>query len=239
MDSRKTMWNAKRHDDGSSPHARGTCSLDGNNREGKRFIPACAGNAATVKPLQPNVTVHPRMRGERPWRQVLAKRSLADIIENFAGIIEERDARGRITARKPIFPRYHQLDVVRSLCANATERGAGKRYLIQHSAGSGKSNSIAWTVHKLVGLERAGASVFDTVIVVTDRQALDKNLKDTIGDFAQSARLMGHAERSGDLRNFIESGKKVVVTTVQKFPFILDGIGSTHRFGPGQHHKSG
>lgn len=163
------------------------------------------------------------------WRKVLAKRSLADIIENFAGIIEERDARGRITARKPIFPRYHQLDVVRSLCANAIERGAGKRYLIQHSAGSGKSNSIAWTVHKLVGLERAGASVFDTVIVVTDRQVLDKNLKDTIGGFAQTARLMGHAERSGDLRIFIESGKKIVVTTVQKFPFILDDIGSTHR----------
>jgi type I restriction enzyme R subunit len=163
------------------------------------------------------------------WRQVLAKSSLADIIENFAGIIEERDARGRITARKPIFPRYHQLDVVRSLCADATERGAGKRYLIQHSAGSGKSNSIAWTVHKLVGLERAGASVFDTVIVVTDRQVLDKNLKDTIGGFAQTARLMGHAERSGDLRGFIESGKKIVVTTIQMFPFILDDIGSAHR----------
>lgn len=163
------------------------------------------------------------------WRQVLAKRSLADIVENFAGIIEERDARGRVTARKPIFPRYHQLDVVRSLCANATEHGPGRRYLIQHSAGSGKSNSIAWTVHKLVGLERAGASVFDTVIVVTDRQVLDKNLKDTIVGFAQTARLMGHAERSGDLRTFIESGKKIVVTTVQKFPFILDDIGSTHR----------
>ena len=163
------------------------------------------------------------------WRQVLAKRSLADIIENFAGIIEERDARGRITARKPIFPRYHQLDVVRSLCTDATERGAGERYLIQHSAGSGKSNSIAWTVHKLVGLERAGSSVFDTVIVVTDRQVLDKNLKDTIGGFAQTARLMGHAERSGDLRSFIESGKKIVVTTIQKFPVILDDIGSTHR----------
>ena len=162
-------------------------------------------------------------------RQVLAKRSLADIIENFAGIIEERDARGRIIARKPIFPRYHQLDLVRSLCADAIVRGAGKRYLIQHSAGSGKSNSIAWTVHKLVGLERAGTSVFDTVIVVTDRKVLDKNLKDTIGGFAQTARLMGHAERSGDLRTFIESGKKIVISTLQMFPFILDDIGSTHR----------
>ncbi len=163
------------------------------------------------------------------WREVLAKRSLADIIENFAGIIEEKDARGRVTARSPIFPRYHQLDAVRSLCADAAARGAGHRYLIQHSAGSGKSNSIAWTVHKVVGLERAGAPIFDTVVVVTDRQVLDKNLKDTIGGFAQTGRLMGHAERSGDLRTLIESGKKVIVTTVQKFPFILDDIGGTHR----------
>jgi type I restriction enzyme, R subunit len=169
------------------------------------------------------------IRTDYLWREVLTKRSLADIIENFAGIVEERDARGRITARKPIFPRYHQLAVVRSLCADASGSGVGRRYLIQHSAGSGKSNSIAWTVHKLVGLEVEGSPVFDTIIVVTDRQVLDKNLKDTIGGFAQTARLMGHAQRSGDLRGFIESGKKIVVTTVQKFPFILDDIGSVHR----------
>lgn len=169
------------------------------------------------------------IRTDYLWREVLAKWSLADIVENFAGIVEERDARGRVTARKPIFPRYHQLDVVRALCADATSKGVGRRYLVQHSAGSGKSNSIAWTVHKLVGLEVGGVPVFDTVIVVTDRKVLDKNLKDTIGGFAQTARLMGHAERSGDLRGFIESGKKIVVTTIQKFPVILDDIGSVHR----------
>jgi len=189
------------------------------------FLPFNRGwNAGAGNPPNPE-----GIKTDYLWRQILTKRSLADIIENFAGIVEERDARGRVTARRPIFPRYHQLDVVRSLCADAMQRGAGKRYLIQHSAGSGKSNSIAWTVHKLVGLERTGASVFDTVIVVTDRQVLDKNLKDTIGGFSQTARLMGHAEHSGDLRSFIESGKKIVVTTVQKFPFILDDIGSTHR----------
>jgi type I restriction enzyme R subunit len=169
------------------------------------------------------------IRTEYLWREVLAKRSLADIIENFAGIVEERDTRGRITARKPIFPRYHQLDVVRALCADATINGVGRRYLIQHSTGSGKSNSIAWTVHKLVGLVAGAGPVFDTVIIVTDRQVLDKNLKDTIGGFTQTARLMGHAVRSGDLRGFIQSGKKIVVTTVQKFPSILDDIGSIHR----------
>jgi len=189
------------------------------------FLPFNKGhNDGAGNPPNPN-----GIRTDYLWRDVLAKRSLADIIENFAGIVEERDARGRIVARKPIFPRYHQLDVVRALCADATAKGAGRRYLIQHSAGSGKSNSIAWTVHKLVGLEVGGCPVFDTVIVVTDRQVLDKNLKDTIGGFAQTARLMGHAERSGDLRGFIESGKKIVVTTVQKFPFILDDIGSVHR----------
>jgi type I restriction enzyme R subunit len=189
------------------------------------FLPFNKGhNDGAGNPPNPN-----GIRTDYLWREVLAKRSLADIIENFAGIVEERDARGRIVARKPIFPRSHQLDVVRALCADATEKGAGRRYLIQHSAGSGKSNSIAWTVHKLVGLEVGGVPVFDTVIVVTDRQVLDKNLKDTIGGFAQTARLMGHADRSGDLRGFIESGKKIVVTTVQKFPFILDDIGSAHR----------
>lgn len=162
------------------------------------------------------------------WREVLAKRSLADIIESFAGQFERRDRRGRV-ARRPIFPRYHQLEVVRRLCADAVARGVGQRYLIQHSAGSGKSNSIAWTVHKLVGLERAGAPLFDTVVVVTDRQALDKNLSDTIGGFEQTRRLVGHAERSGELRGFIESGKKIVITTVQKFPFIYKEMGTAHR----------
>jgi type I restriction enzyme, R subunit len=195
--------------------------------EGQRswFLPFNKGhNDGAGNPPNPN-----GIRTDYLWREVLAKRSLADIIENFAGIIEERNARGRVTARKPIFPRYHQLGVVRALCADASANGVGRRYLIQHSAGSGKSNSIAWTVHKLVGLEVNGVPVFDTVIVVTDRQVLDKNLKDTIGGFTQTARLMGHAERSGDLRGFIEGGKKIVVTTVQKFPFILDDIGTVHR----------
>lgn len=169
------------------------------------------------------------IRTDYLWREVLTKRSLGDIIENFAGIVEERDARGRIVARKPIFPRYHQLDVVRSLCADATAKGAGRRYLIQHSAGSGKSNSIAWTVHKLVGLEAGGVPVFDTVIVVTDRRVLDKNLKDTIGGFTQTARLMGHAQDGQSLRLLIEAGKKIIVTTIQRFGVIYAEMGSGQR----------
>jgi len=142
--------------------------------------------------------------------------------------VEEKDDKGR-KKQKQIFPRYHQLDVVRKLLANAQASGAGKRYLIQHSAGSGKSNSIAWLAHQLVGLDHAGSTIFDSVIVVTDRRVLDKQIKDTIKQFAQVSATVGHAERSGDLRRFLREGKKIIISTVQKFPFILDEIGDEHR----------
>jgi type I restriction enzyme R subunit len=99
------------------------------------------------------------------------------------------------------------------LLAHAGQHGAGRRYLIQHSAGSGKSNSIAWLAHQLIGLKRDDAAAFDTIIVVTDRRILDQQIRDTIKQFAQVG----------------ASGKKIVITTVQKFPFILDDIGSEHR----------
>ncbi len=107
--------------------------------------------------------------------------------------------------------------------------GAGKRYLIQHSAGSGKSNSIAWLAHQLIGLRKDDAAVFDSIIVVTDRRILDQQIRDTIKQFAQVGATVGHAEHSGDLRRFIESGKKIIITTVQKFPLILDDIGNEQR----------
>ena len=163
------------------------------------------------------------------WKRVLTKRGLADILENYAQVVEERDDKGRKKERQ-IFPRYHQLEVVRKLLADAGERGAGKRYLVQHSAGSGKSNSIAWLSHQLVGLQRDGAAVFDSVIVVTDRRVLDKQIRDTIRQFAQVSAVVGAVTQgSAQLRQFIASGKKIIITTVQKFPFILDEIGDTHR----------
>ena len=166
------------------------------------------------------------------WEEILTRESLTDILENYAQITEEKDPRGRKKHRKQIFPRYHQLDVVRKLLADAAARGAGRRYLIQHSAGSGKSNSIAWLAHQLVGLAGTAskpAPVFDSIIVVTDRRILDQQIRDTIRQFAQVSATVGHAERSGDLRRFIESGKKIIITTVQKFPFILEEIGSEHQ----------
>jgi len=163
------------------------------------------------------------------WREVLTRESLTDILENYAQLVEEKDPRTGKKRRRQIFPRYHQLDVVRKLLADAREHGAGRRYLIQHSAGSGKSNSIAWLAHQLIGVTKDGSPVFESIIVVTDRRILDQQIRDTVKQFAQVSTTVGHAEHSGDLRRFIESGKKIIITTLQKFPFILDEIGSEHR----------
>ncbi|MCL4543144.1 MAG: type I restriction endonuclease subunit R [Chloroflexi bacterium] len=162
------------------------------------------------------------------WQRILTPEGLTDILENYAQVVEERDDKGRRRPRQ-LFPRYHQLDAVRKLLADAQECGAGQRYLIQHSAGSGKSNSIAWLAHQLVGLQHDSRTIFDTVIIVTDRRVLDKQIRDTIKRFAQVSAVVGHAEHADDLRNFLQAGKQIVITTVQKFPFILDTIGDEHR----------
>jgi type I restriction enzyme, R subunit len=162
------------------------------------------------------------------WKEVLAKTGLTDIIENYAQIVEEKDEKGR-KRHKQVFPRYHQLDVTCRLLADAAATGVGQRCLIQHSAGSGKSNSIAWLGHQLIGLEREGRAIFDSIVIVTDRRVLDKQIRDTIKQFAQVSATVGHAEHSADLKQFLQTGKKIIITTVQKFPFILDAIGSEHR----------
>jgi len=163
------------------------------------------------------------------WREIVARESLTDILENYAQLVEEKDLKTGKKRRRQIFPRYHQLDVVRKLLADAAAHGAGRRYLIQHSAGSGKSNSIAWLGHQLIGLANDGRPVFDSIIVVTDRRILDQQIRDTVKQFTQVKATVGHAEHSGDLRRFIEGGKKIIITTLQKFPFILDEIGTEHR----------
>lgn len=163
------------------------------------------------------------------WKEILTPDRLTDIIENYAQIIEEKDEKTGKKKFKQIFPRYHQLTVVRKLLESVKTHAAGKRYLIQHSAGSGKSNSIAWLAHQLVGLEQNKQAVFDSILVVTDRRILDKQIRDSIKSFAQVSSIVGHAERSGDLRRFITEGKKIIITTVQKFPFILSEIGNEHR----------
>ena len=163
------------------------------------------------------------------WKEVLTTDGLVEIIENYAQVVESTDDKTRRKTRTQIWPRYHQLDVVRELLADVEANGVGGRYLIQHSAGSGKSNSIAWLAHQLIGIERDGEPVLDSVIVVTDRRVLDRQINATIRQFAQVGSIVGHADRSGDLRRFLREGKKIVITTVQKFPFVLDEIGDEHR----------
>jgi len=158
------------------------------------------------------------------WKEVLTKASLTNILENYAQVIEEKDPKTGKKKRKQVWPRYHQLRLVRQALAHVADHGVGSRYLIQHSAGSGKSNSIAWLSHQLIGIKRDGEEVFDSVIVVTDRRILDSQIQATIKQFMQVGATVGHAEHSGDLRKYIEQGKKIIVSTVQKFPFILDEI---------------
>ena len=163
------------------------------------------------------------------WREVLPRESLTNILENYAQVVASKDEKTGKKKQTQIWPRYHQLDVVRRLLTDARTHGVGRRYLIQHSAGSGKSNSIAWLAHQLIGLEKDSAPVFDSIIVVTDRLILDRQIRDTIRQYSQVSATVGHADRSGDLRRFIESGKKIIISTIQKFPFILDEIGNQQR----------
>lgn len=192
---------------------------------GSWFLPFNQGfNDAAGNPPNPD-----GIKTDYLWNKILTPRGLTDILENYAQIIEEKNEKTGRKRKVQIFPRYHQLNVVRDLLAHAGQNGVGKRYLIQHSAGSGKSNSIAWLAHQLISLIRNDETVFDSILVVTDRRILDKQIKDTIKQFAQVGATVGHATHSGDLLQFIESGKKIIISTVQKFPHIVDEIGTEHR----------
>ena len=193
--------------------------------KGSWFLPFNQGwNDGAGNPPNPN-----GIKTDYLWKRFLTPEGLTDIIENYAQVVEEKNEKTGKKKAVQIWPRFHQLDVVRKLLADARQHGAGLRYLIQHSAGSGKSNSIAWLGHQLIGLRKDEAPVFDSIIVVTDRKILDKQIRDTIKQFAQVGATVGHAEHSGDLKKFIESGKKIIISTVQKFPFILEEIGNEQR----------
>jgi type I restriction enzyme R subunit len=193
--------------------------------KGSWFLPFNQGfDDGAGNPPNPN-----GLKTDYLWKRILTRNGLTDILENFAQVVATRDEKTGRKRSVQIWPRFHQLDVVRRLLADAAARGTGRRYLIQHSAGSGKSNSIAWLAHQLIGLAKDGAPVFDSILVVTDRRILDQQIKDTIKQLAQVGATVGHAVRSGDLRKFLVEGKKIVISTVQKFPFILEEIGSEHR----------
>lgn len=155
------------------------------------------------------------------WEQVFQKDSMIDILQKFIHLQD-----GRL-----IFPRYHQLDVVRKMIAHVTEHGAGHNYLIQHSAGSGKSNSIAWTAYRLASLhDKDNNAIFSSVVVVTDRTVLDAQLQETISSFDHTlgtVETIGENKNSRDLRDAINSGVRIIVTTLQKFPVIYQEVDST------------
>ena len=163
------------------------------------------------------------------WKEILTKGELSNILENYAQVVCEEDEETKKKTYKQIFPRYHQLQVVKSLLAEAAHQGVGQLYLIQHSAGSGKSNSIAWLAHQLVTLRNADGDVFDTVIVVTDRINLDKQIKNTIRQFMQVSSTVGWAKDSSELKKLLDEGKKIIITIVHKFQFILDDITNIHK----------
>ena len=188
-----------------------------------RFCTKLAGKQSEFLPFNKGVNngagnpVNPDgLKTSYLWQEILNPVSLTDIIENYAQRV------GTIQ----IWPRYHQLDLVRRVLADVRTSGAGQKYLVQHSAGSGKSNSIAWLARQLIESRTDGKPTFDSIIVITDRRVLDTQINTTIQEFTQVASTLGHAETSGDLRRLIEEGKKIIISTVQKFPFILDGIGS-------------
>ncbi|HHV55572.1 MAG TPA: type I restriction endonuclease subunit R [Firmicutes bacterium] len=168
------------------------------------------------------------------WEETWARDSVLDLIRQFIHEAEEEDEKGRKTGRRfLIFPRYHQLDCVRKLIAHARRHGPGQRYLIQHSAGSGKSFTIAWLAHQLATLHDAtDRRVFDSIVVVTDRRVLDRQLQRTMRQFEQTLGVVENIDTtSRQLKEALESGKTIIVTTLQKFPVIVNQIGEL----PGKH----
>lgn len=187
------------------------------------FLPFNKGNnGGKGNPVNPN-----GLKTAYLWEEVLTKKSLSNIIEDFAQVIEEKDEKTGKTKTKVIWPRYHQLEVVRRLLKETKEKGVGNRFLIQHSAGSGKSNSITWLAYQLVGLLKDNQPVVDSVIVVTDRVNLDKQIRDNIRSFQKLSNVVAWADSSDTLATALKGGKKIIITIVHKFPFILDAIGST------------
>lgn len=216
------------------------------NLEKTYFMPFNKGlenGAGAGNPINPN-----GFKTSYLWEEVLQKDILSDIIMNYVlfdyGETKTQKKVPHImkNAQVLIFPRYHQLDVVNKLTADVSKLGVGKTYLIQHSAGSGKSNSITWLAYKLIKecpatMEAVRAKSLDTplynsVIIVTDRRLLDKQITDNIKAFGQSEKIVAHANSSAELKSAIEKNKRIIITTIQKFPFICDSIRdvSDHNF---------
>ncbi|MFR5583956.1 MAG: DEAD/DEAH box helicase family protein [[Clostridium] scindens] len=172
------------------------------------------------------------------WKDVLRKDNFLDIIQKFVNLQVKKEkapqkdgAQREITKKSVIFPRYHQMDVVRRLIQDVRTNGPGKNYLVQHSAGSGKSNSIAWTAYRLASLhDDDNKPIFNSVVIVTDRTVLDAQLQETISGFDHtlgSVVTIDKKKSAKDLRDALNDGKRIIVTTLQKFPVIYEQIDDT------------
>jgi len=199
-----------------------TTRLSGSKTYFLPFNKGCGGGAGN--PENPN-----GYRTAYLWEEVLERHSFLDILARFIHLQVEEKKLGDKKVRKQtmIFPRYHQLDCVRKLVADAGERGVGTNYLVQHSAGSGKSNSIAWLAHRLSSLYDANdEKVFDSVIVVTDRVVLDQQLQNTIYQFEHKQGVVEKIdENSAQLGDALAAGTPIIITTLQKFPFVTEKVG--------------
>lgn len=205
-----------------------TTKLNGKNTF---FLPFNKGNKhGKGNPELPNGDVGHRTN--YLWNEVFTRESLANIIQHFVRLDgKKKDA---LQTKTLFFPRYHQMDVVRKIIDDASKKGVGQTYLVQHSAGSGKSNSITWAAYQLIetypenenvpGSRGVEHPLFDSVIVVTDRRLLDKQIRENIADFSEVKNIIAPAYSSRELRDSLEQGKKIIITTIQKFPFIIDGI---------------
>ena len=187
------------------------------------FLPFNKGvNDGAGNPVNPN-----GVKTAYLWEEILQKESLSDILENYAQVIKEKNQDTGKTKEVNIWPRYHQLEAVRALLADTKASEGGKRYLIQHSAGSGKSNSITWLAFQLVNMREADGITprFESIIVVTDRVNLDKQIRDNIRSFCNNKSVVQWADDSEALKLALSGGKKIIVSTICKFPFILQTLG--------------
>jgi len=202
-----------------------TTKLNGKNTV---FLPFNKGNNGSAG----NPTVEDKLKTHYIWEEVLQKDSLLEILHKFTYVQRKEDTldNGDVVVKEAvIFPRYHQLDVVRSVLSHVKHNGSGNRYLIQHSAGSGKTNSITWLSHRLASLHDMDNNIiFNGVIVITDRKVLDQQLQDSIYQLEHKIGLVGKIdEDSSQLAKELEKGTKIIISTIQKFSFILDKIAGT------------
>lgn len=199
--------------------------------EGKKtyFLPFNKGtkSGGQGNPVNPN-----GYKSAYLWEEIFFKESLVNIVQHFVRL--DGSDSSKLNSRTLFFPRYHQLDVVRKIISDVSKKGVGHPYLIQHSAGSGKSNSITWAAFQLIeaypnnaavaGGRDLKAPLFDSVIVVTDRKILDKQIRDNIKDFSEVKNIIAHANKSSELKTALETGKKIIITTIQKFGVIWEDV---------------